>query len=504
MTTTALDSADCGCGGTAHATGDGMLPANPYTALQYHFGMLLGVDDLETAQAYPRGKIRLHNAWLHREGVVWGLDVAFNKRRELAVKPGLALDAAGHELHLDATACVDLGKWYDKHKDDEGFTFLSSETGTVQFDVHVVARFRACLARPVPSIADPCAGAESDAAFSRVNESVELLLRPGKAPAKDLGYHRLRILFSLEDDDPAKYDEVRIRRETILALPYQQQPRAYLDAFREFAALDEIDLSPQLDESGVVSSYFPEDPTEVVLADVLGIVVGAALGVGATGSAILDPLPVPNVRIRRSHVATATIQELLCGPLFGALAATPSTQPPEQTPATPTVPSQPGNPNQPTQPTDPAQPTAPADASAPSTPVASAGNEAVDAGGPRVVNGSTKLNTSGEAARISLSFTASLDELSATVAQFSVTTFARPEGWATVDIDKISIDNSTNTVRLELKTSIAANHLIRLVARGTGPQPILGTNLIPLAGVVGGAAGSADDGHDFHIMLRSS
>ena len=52
-----------------------MLPASPFTALQYHFGMLLGVDDLETAQAYPRGKIRLHNAWLHREGVVWGFNV---------------------------------------------------------------------------------------------------------------------------------------------------------------------------------------------------------------------------------------------------------------------------------------------------------------------------------------------------------------------------------------------------------------------------------------------
>src|SRR5215470_14276599 len=92
---------------------NGLLPVNPFTAPQYHFGMLLGVDDLETAQAYPRGKIRLHNAWLHREGVVWGLDVGFNKRGELSVTPGLALDGAGRELHLDATACVDLGKWYE-------------------------------------------------------------------------------------------------------------------------------------------------------------------------------------------------------------------------------------------------------------------------------------------------------------------------------------------------------------------------------------------------------
>jgi len=67
---------------------------------------------------------------------------------------------------------------------------------------------------------------------SRVSETVELLLRPGKAPTKDLGYHRLRILFSLEDD-ASEYDEVRTRRQTILALAAEQQPRAYLEAFRE-------------------------------------------------------------------------------------------------------------------------------------------------------------------------------------------------------------------------------------------------------------------------------
>src|SRR5215470_1483283 len=80
---------------------NGLLPVSPFTAIQYSFGMLLGVDDLETAQAYPRGKVRLHNAWLHREGVVWGFNVAFNKDKnndhyELTVEPGLALDAAGH------------------------------------------------------------------------------------------------------------------------------------------------------------------------------------------------------------------------------------------------------------------------------------------------------------------------------------------------------------------------------------------------------------------------
>ena len=53
---------------------------NPFYALRYHFGMLLGVDDFETEQVYHRGKMRLHSAWLHRQGVVWGFNVYFNER----------------------------------------------------------------------------------------------------------------------------------------------------------------------------------------------------------------------------------------------------------------------------------------------------------------------------------------------------------------------------------------------------------------------------------------
>jgi len=455
MATTALETADCGCSGADHATGDAMLPVNPYTALQYHFGMLLGVDDLETAQGYPRGKIRLHNAWLHREGVVWGFDVGFNKRRELTVKPGLALDAAGHELHLDVTACVDLAKWYEKHKDDKDFSFADDRRGGKTFDAHVVARFRSCLGRPVPAIADPCAGADVDTAFSRVSETVELLIRPGKAPAKDLGYHRLRILFSLEDDAP-RYSEVKARRNAILALAIEKQPRAYLDAFREFAALDEIDLAPQTDAAGAVSSLFPEDPTEVVLADVTHIHIQPADR--AAGWVLADPLPAVNVRVRRSHVATATIQELLCGPLFSGL----SSPAPEQ-PHEPSVP------------------------------------EEGDDSGPRVIPGSVKITSR---RRIALTLTSPADPPSVGPAQFSVTSYSSQTGWNTLAIADAKVDAAGTAIVLDLKDPIGDDRIVRLIARGTGPTPILGTDFVPLAGGVGGPAGTVNDGHDFVIMLR--
>ena len=452
MATTALDKAGCGCkdaDSLGAGCGDGLLPASPFTALQYHFGMLLGVDDLETAQSYPRGKIRLHNAWLHGEGVVWGLNVEFNKARELLVTPGLALDAAGHEIHLDAPACVDLGKWYDKHKDDTDFTFVDDGSGGRRFDAHVVARFRACLARPVPAIADPCAGSEVDTAYSRISETIELLIRPGKAPEAMRPYHRLRILFALENDDP-NYDEVKQRRETIQSLPLEQQPAEYLKAFREFAALDEIDRTPQLDADEQPSSIFPEDPTEVVLADVIGVDVRP----GQSASVLADPLPTIDVRVRPSHVATSTIQELLCGPLFGGVAAAPEPQP------------------------------APA-----------------DAGGPRVDPAFVKIAT---ARRLTLVTTKPVDPPSADTEQFDVTTYASDDGWSSLDIAKITIDAAGTTITIDLKEAMPTDQIIRLVARGTGAQPILGTDLVPFAGVVGGPPGSVNDGHDFAIILRRS
>src|SRR4051812_44528537 len=113
----------CIDGTTANGGGD-PAPANPFTALRPHFGMLLGVEDLDVLQGYARGKVRLHNAWLHGGGAVWGLPVRFEDRsgaKVLAVGAGLALDGAGRELYLGRTVCLDVGQWYEKHAGDAGF-----------------------------------------------------------------------------------------------------------------------------------------------------------------------------------------------------------------------------------------------------------------------------------------------------------------------------------------------------------------------------------------------
>ena len=439
---TIVDQTACEAAGQGQE--DGLLPVNPFTALQFHFGMLLGVDDLETGQAYARGKMRVHNGWLHREGVVWGFNVSFNARNELTVDAGLALDAAGHELHLDRQACLDLGKWYEANKDDASFTFADAGGGGKKFSVHVVAKFKACLTRPVPAIVEPCAGAQTDTAFSRVFETVELLLRPNLSTPKDRGYHRLRILFQLEPDS-ATYPDVQTRRQQIQALSADQQPAAYLQALREFAALDEIDLKPQPATQSEPASIFPEDPTEVVLADIADIVVTPD---AASNWTIATPVPTPVVTVRPSHIATATIQELLCGPLFtntGSSGGSGGTPPPAPT-------------------------------------------------GPTVTNA--------QLAPKSISFTTSRPIAAATLdpMAFSVSDYDDDDGWSEVDIKAVA-QRTDGSIRIDLKEAPAGTY-VRLIIRGSGPAPLLAAdNHIPL-GAPG--AGGADDGVDYVKMFQRS
>jgi hypothetical protein len=270
-------------------------PQAPYYSLRYHFGMLLGVMDFDTEQAYHRGKVRLHNAWLHREGVVWGYDVRRDDQRgEIRVLPGLALDALGRELHLDQDACVNVAAWFAARRRDPGFAFEETPE-QIRFDAHVLLLFKACLTRQVPAISEPCEGAPGGTQYSRVFETVEILLRPGPPPpSPPLPYHRLRLMFGL-DDPVVKDGKIVEADQAVLDAPPN------LESFRRFAALDEIDLRP------------PEDRKEfpVVLAALRGLTLKKA------GESLTLAGGDVHVAVRPSHVATSAIQELLAG-AFGS------------------------------------------------------------------------------------------------------------------------------------------------------------------------------------------
>jgi hypothetical protein len=426
------DPASCG----------GPLPTDPFTALRFHFGMLLGVDDFETEQAYHRGKMRLHNAWLHREGVAWGFGVSLDRGSgELRVDRGLAYDHVGHELHLDAMACLNLGAWYDEHPDDPVLSGAAGQTGDqVRFDAHIQLRFRSCLDRQVPALSEPCEGSSVGTAYSRVVETVELRLVPGRTPARPFPspYHRLRLLFMLEDpvERAGKVIEsdqqVLDAREYVLGLPPERQPAAYLQAFRRFAPLDGLDLEPPDDPPPLFPT--PEG-TWLELADVVDVTLRGSKGNWRLTGGRVD------VTVRPTHVATATIQELLCGPLFKA------------------------------------------------------GEVGADAGGPRVRRDTVQVRNR----VVTLAFDKPLRSASVTPEPFVVTTFGR-HGWNNLEVRRATFRRQGNLVTLTLRETPEGDRL-RLIARGTGTEPLLGESLVPMAGVVGGPPGTVHDGHDFVHMM---
>lgn len=169
----ALDSqADCRC--------DARLPDNPACAINYHFGMLLGVDDFRTEQGFHVGRLRRHQRALHGFGVIDGYDVTIDPAlAELRVTAGYAIDPHGRDLEMLADQCLGLPAWWLKHRDDDDFIDVPNKDD-VTFDAGVHLCYTGCLSRPVPAIADLCAGGNADIAYSRICESVTLNLVAGR------------------------------------------------------------------------------------------------------------------------------------------------------------------------------------------------------------------------------------------------------------------------------------------------------------------------------------
>lgn len=435
-----------------HDESGGLLPNRPWDAVNYHYGMLLGVEDFVTDQSYHRGKMRLHNAWLHGSGVIWGMKVSVDVGRgEIRVEPGLALDGFGRELHSEQPQCVNIGRWFAAHKADPGFTFTTGDDGKITFDAHVVVRHRACLMRPVPALLDSCAGATSQTAFSRVQETFELLLNPGLAPVPKLRNRLLRVMLGLER--PAKDKKGNPRAEDQAALdaavelaaaPSDQWTATAVTVLQRIAVLDSMAQEPTADEDDVEAGLFPaEAADEVVLADVSGISLTAD---PTRVKYTLTAATVSNL-VRQVLLATQTLQWLIGAELLGG------------------IPS-------------------------------------ADATGPRVLAGSVSLAGS----TLTFKVDRPLLEKSVTAAAFVAATFDAGTGWSALTVKKAvpAADGRSVTVTLDHDPGTAK---VRFVAIGTGAQPLLGDNSLPLFGAVAegalGAAGSATAaryGRDFVWM----
>ena len=305
-----------------HCTSSAPLAGNPYVALHAHYGMLLGVADFETEQAYHRGKMRLHNAWAHGWGVLWGLGVSVDAGKgEVAVAPGLALDGRGRELHNDLAQCLHVGRWFEAHRNDAGFVFTDT-AGVIAFDAHVRIRHHACLTAPVPALADSCSNDSAGVAYSRVFETVVIELVPGLAPPRTHRFHLLRVLAGLDDallDEngvvlPADQAALDARAAVAAAAPGDRvaAAAAAMHAIAVADGLADQPAAPTDPDDSDGHLYPAAGPDALALADLVGVTLtpqgdGYSLAVGSVDNGVRSVL-----------LATAALQAL-AAPLLAAL-----------------------------------------------------------------------------------------------------------------------------------------------------------------------------------------
>lgn len=439
------------------------LPADPFTDLAVQFGMLLGVADFDALAANPRGKMRLHNAWLHGQGVSWGYPVTVdNTSRELRVGPGLALDAVGHELYLPVMSCLDLGAWFDTTSaNPDALNVVTNKDGSVTFDAYVVVRFAACLAQPVPAMASPCEGSASGTAYSRVNETVELLLMPNQAPDRQVTFPELRALLGVPaagQPDQA----VQNALAAIAALPEDKRAQGWLDQLRIILAGEIAAMAPPgyTNAQAGSSLVFPVDePADVVLAQLTGITLKPATGPTRTVSVTT----IDTSSVRWSHVPTATIVELL-----SAVGAT-----------------------------------------------SEAGRTIVDAGGPRIDPMSARWEVSGNSVYsvvVGTSGTFLPSTLTdGTSVQYINTADPNAAVWTDVahpwSVDPV---NNTLTFTMQNLPTPPPSLWVRVLIRGTGASPVMGPPgpaggpPVAFAGVVGGPPSAATEGADVAFLIERS
>jgi hypothetical protein len=411
--------------------GTGFLPDQPYLALYYHYGMLLGVDDFVTDQAYHRGKTRLHNAWLHGGGAVWGLDVSVDlPAGEIRVERGLAFDGRGRELHNDYAQCLSVGRWFVEHSKDPDFKYTTSGN-KFGFDAQVILRHRACLTRPVPALLDTCDGAAaSGTTYSRIFETVEIVLKPGKSdPGKPLSrrFHLLRVLLGLEDAGTGDA-AARKARDEILAAPSEKRLAVAADALHRMAVLDSLAARPGSDPDDAEAGLFPDQASvDIVLADVKGIQLEKKGEDYVLTKATADNL------VRPVLLSTEALQVLAAG----VLAA--------NSPATASV-------------------------------------------GPRVRKAEFDA---ADPKKLVLSLDQPVKETSLTKDAFIATLFDPASGWKPIVVTAAVF--AAPPARTEIAVTLADNpagKTFRFIAQGTGPKPLLGDNNLPLFG----DAGSRPDG----------
>ena len=412
------------------------LPDNPECALNYHFGMLLGVDDFQAEQGFHVGRLRRHQRLLHGSGVVAGFAVAFDKLSfDLSVGPGYAIDLLGRDLSLASKQCVNLALWWQKHAKDDAFHGLDPNDAT--FDLELQVCYATCLDRPVPAIAEPCAGDSADIAHARLCETVSLqLVRPADAPAlapADRPYHLLRRWLGL---DPTATDSagkplpddqwLADQTDQLGALPADQQAAPLAALQRELLA-----------RATAATSALAPDVTEA----------------NAGALACLTLAHLPRVHVKHDGAGwSVTLGDAI------TLAERPVLLPTGLLQSL------------------------------------RLGNASPPPAGPVVVSGGAALAGS----TLKLSFSQALAPASVTAKAFAVSEFDPATGWQPFTLDAPTVDASLANrpvVSLTLDR-VPSGKLLRASVIGSGTAPLLGSQWIPA-----GAVDAQGDGRNLSTTL---
>lgn len=418
------DLGGCGCSDfTGQQRCDAALPDNPQCAPNYHFGMLLGVDDFRAEQGFHLGQQRRHQRLLHGAGVVAGFAVEFKPEDfELRVTPGHAIDALGRELQLALAQCVSLPLWWLAHRGEEAFADIATPDDAT-FDLDLLLCYGSCLGSAVPAIAEPCAGDAADVAYSRVCEIARLRLvrRPAAEPATELPFHLLQMWLGRvgprldADGQPLAADQWLIDRyQALIALPLAGQAAARAALQAEVIARAVAEASPEppvIDATLALDAGQPDEGLCLPLARLHG--VHLKLAPGGWTAAVADI----EWGLRQTLLPTSLLQSLLL-----------------------------------------------------------AGPEPVTAG-PVVIGSGASLAGS----TLSLVFSQPLAPASVRAAAFAVSEFDAATGWASFTVQAVSYDESDParpTVALTLDR-VPAGSRVRASVIGTGSTPLLGASFVP-------------------------
>jgi hypothetical protein len=303
----------------------------------------------------------------------------------------------------------------------------------------VVVEFDGCLSAPVPTLADPCDVDRGHDDFSRVVETARVRLRPGHCPGPEPGaYPRVRALLGthhLREDTPAGR-QVRDARAALLTVGAEELAAALWRHVRALAAHDVAELRPGSAARTARPEPFPlaEDRTAVVLAGVRFRVEKA--GCRRT----VRDLEV-DISVRPALLPTSMITELLCGLSPGPLW----------------------------------QATGP------------------DQEGPRVDQDSLDWRD-----EQTLTFRVTAPIHPGSLRDAVHVSSLGEQGWGekSLAVGHPRTEDGDRLVVVMLAEPLDRERF-RLVVRGTGTAPAFGRDpAVPLAGVLGGPPGSADDGHD--------